>query len=402
MSESTMAKQPRRRSRVSVSTVFVVALTLVIGFVAGTRSHEIYAAVGPLFGIKIDASTLDLSSVQRTYQSLKANYDGELDQQALVDGASRGLVAAAGDKYTVFMDAKEAAEFNKSLSGDIGGGVGVELGVRDDKPTVVRVLDNNPAKAAGLLAGDVIMKVNDELVVDLDTSKIAEKIRGEVGTSVKLTVLRGDEQKEFSITRAKVTNPSVQTEVKGGTGIIRITRFDEDTASLARSAAEKLKQQGVKGVVLDLRGNGGGYLTAAQDVAGIWLSDKVVVSERTGGKVTDTLRSDKDPILNGVKTVVLVDSETASASEIVAGALRDHGAATLVGTTTFGKGTVQKMITLDADALLKVTVARWYTPNGKNLSEGGIKPDQTVQMTADDVNAGRDPQLDAALAKLAS
>ncbi len=392
-----MAKAPRRRSAISIPTIFVIALALAVGFVAGTRSHEIYAAIGPVFGIKVEAGTLDLTSVQRTYQALKANYDGELDEQALIDGASRGLTAAAGDRYTVFMNASEAADFDKDLSGDIGGGIGVELGVRSDKPTVVRVLENNPAKDAGLLAGDILIKVNDDMVLNWDTADIASKIRGEVGTSVKLTVLRDDKEKVFSITRATVNNPSVQSEIKDGVGILRLTRFDDSTASLARTAAETFKQKNVKSVVLDMRGNGGGYLTAAQDVTGIWLDDKIVVSERTGGAVTDTLRSGTDPILSGIKTVVLVDSETASASEIVAGALKDHGAATIVGKTTFGKGTVQKVLDLGAGTRLKVTVARWYTPNGKNLSEGGIVPDKTVDRTSDDVNAGRDPQLDAAL-----
>lgn len=389
--------QPRRkRASLPVTSIFVAALALTIGFVAGTRSQEIYAAIGPVFGIKVASGTLDLSSVQRTYQQLQANYDGKLDEQALIDGASRGLTAATGDRYTMFMNAEEAAEFDKDLTGNIGGGIGVELGVRSDKPTVVRVLDGNPAKAAGLLAGDILMKVNDDIVLNWDTADIASKIRGEVGTSVKLTVVRADEEKVFSVTRATVNNPSVQAEVKDGIGMLKITRFDDNTSELARTAAETFKQQKAKAVILDMRGNGGGYLTAAQDVAGIWLDDKVVVSERTGGAVTDTLRSGSDPILAGVKTVVLVDSETASASEIVAGALLDHKAATLVGKTTFGKGTVQKVLDLGAGTKLKVTVARWYTPNGKNLSEGGIKPNKVIEMSADDVNAGRDPQLDAA------
>ena len=348
--------------------------------------------------IRVSADTLNLASVQRTFQALDVNYDGKLDKQALVDGANRGMVEAAGDKYTVFMSAKEAEEFNKSLSGDIGGGIGVEIGMRDDKPTVIRLLDGNPAKKAGVLAGDIIIKVNDDVVLNADTSTVASKIRGEVGTTVKLTVVRGDSEKVIDITRAKVVNPSVYSETRDNIGIIKVSRFDEDTALLVRNAAEKLKKEPVKGVILDLRGNGGGFLTAAQEVAGVWLDNKIVVSERVGGKETDVLRSGGDTVLQGMKTIVLVDGETASASEIVAGALRDHGVAQLVGVTTFGKGTVQKMVDLDAGSLLKVTVARWYTPNGKNLSAGGLKPDKKVGLSAEDVNAGKDPQLDAALA----
>ncbi|MEP6710398.1 MAG: S41 family peptidase, partial [Candidatus Saccharibacteria bacterium] len=391
---------PLKRSTVISKNIFIlsIALTLAVGFMAGTRSRELLGAVGPILGIKIETGTLNLDSVQASYQQLKANYDGTLNEQALIDGASRGLVAAAGDKYTVFMDAKEAKEFDQEISGDIGGGVGAEIGVRNDQPTVIRVLPGNPAETAGVKAGDVIVSINDESAAGWDSSKAADKIRGDVGTTVKLVVKRGDETKQFTITRAAVTNPSVQSETKDGVGILTISRFDDQTGRLARSAAEKFKSDGVKSVILDLRGNGGGYVTAAQDVAGLWLNDKVVVTERTNGKVTDQLKSGSDPLLAGLKTVVLVDSGTASASEIVSGALQDYKVATLVGEKTFGKGTVQKVIDLGLGTKLKVTVARWYTPNGKNITKNGIDPDKKVTITAEQINQGQDPQLEAATA----
>jgi carboxyl-terminal processing protease len=393
------ALRPQRT--ISKSFLFLsLTLAVVIGFVAGTRSNELLGAVAPLVGIKVETSTLNLDSVQATYRQLKANYDGSLSDQALIDGASRGLVAAAGDRYTVFMDAKEAGDFDKDLSGDIGGGIGVELGMRSDQPTIIRVLEGNPAEAAGLKAGDTIVKINDESSTDWDTSRVAEKVRGEVGTTVKLVVMRDGELREFTITRATVNNPSVQSRVENGIGIMKLTRFDESTSALAKKAGESFANQHVKGIVLDLRGNGGGYLEAAQAVAGLWLDNKVVVSERTHGKVTDELKSASNPILSGIKTVVLVDGDSASASEIVAGALQDHGKATLVGEKTFGKGTVQKIVELGAGTKLKVTVARWYTPKGKNITKEGIKPDVSASITKDDVNAGRDPQLEAALKAL--
>lgn len=162
-------------------------------------------------------------------------------------------------------------------------------------------------------------------------------------------------------------------------------------------AAEDFKAKGVKAVILDLRGNGGGYLTAAKDVSGLWLNNKIVVTERSGGKVTDTLRSGTDAPLAGIPTVVLVDGGSASASEIVAGALSDNKAAKLVGEKTFGKGSVQTIEDILSGGQLKVTVAKWYTPNGKNLSKAGIVPDETVKLTAEEINAGRDPQKDRAL-----
>lgn len=390
---------PKAMSRTTIHLIF--AIVAIMSYVAGTRHQEIVAAVGPALGIRTASGSLDLASTQGVYRQLKANYDGELDEAKLIDGATRGMVAAAGDQYTVFMDAKEAKAFNDDLSGAIGGGIGAEIGIRADQPTIVRVLDGNPAQKAGLLAGDVILAINDQSAAGWTSEKTAQSIRGEAGTTVKLEVLRDKEPKTFTITRAIVNNPSVTHTVNDGIGTLKITRFDEETATLARQAAQDLKRQNVRGVILDVRGNGGGYLSAAQDVASLWLDKKTVVTERSFGKVVETITTGSDPVLAGVPTVVLIDPSTASASEIVAGALQDHGAATLIGEKSFGKGTVQKVIDLSGGALLKVTTARWYTPKGKNITSEGIAPNKTVALTADDANAGRDPQLDAAKAELA-
>jgi carboxyl-terminal processing protease len=373
---------------------------VVVGFVAGTRSNELLGAIAPVFGLKVATGTLDLSAVQRTYQQLSANYDGKLNEKTLIDGASRGMVAAAGDRYTVFMDAKEAGEFDDDLTGNIGGGIGAEIGIRKDQPTIVRILAGNPAEKAGLQAGDVIVAVNDQSTVDWTADKTANAVRGDVDTTVKITVKRGAEEKNFTVTRATVDNPSVDSKVVDGLGTLTITRFDDQTGTLAKKAAESFKRQNVKGVVLDLRDNGGGYITAAQDVAGLWLKDKLVVSERTNGKTTDELTSGDDPVLAGIPTVVLVNGNTASASEIVSGALQDYGTATLIGEKTFGKGTVQKVLDLGAGTRLKVTVARWYTPHGKNIDKAGITPNKIVKLSAEDVNNSKDPQMDAAKTKL--
>jgi carboxyl-terminal processing protease len=380
--------------------ILTIAVVAVISFVAGTRGNEILGTIAPVLGFKVETGTLDLSSVQKTYQQLKVNYDGSIDEAKLIDGASRGLVAAAGDQYTVFMDAKEAKEFNDDLSGQIGGGIGAEIGLRNEVPTIIRTLPGNPAEKAGLLAGDIIIGVNDQPTSDWTATTTAEKIRGQVDTTVKVEVLRNGEAKEFTITRATVNNPSIQTSVENGIGTLTISRFDGETAALSQKAAQTFKQQNVRGIILDLRGNGGGYLTAAQDVSGLWLNNKVVVSERTNGKVVDELKSGNNALLAGIPTVVLVNGSSASASEIVAGALQDHKAATLIGEKTFGKGSVQKVLDLGAGTMLKVTIARWYTPNGKNITKEGIAPNQVVELKAEDANAGRDPQLDAAKQKL--
>ncbi len=388
-------RQPKREKRIP-TFVMVLAFAFVagIGYVAGgINSGALSGNINTLLG----REDLDLSSVQSTYRALADNFDGDLDKQKLLEGASKGLVDAAGDQYTVFMNSEESSDFDNALTGNIGGGIGVEVGMRNNVPTVVRVLQDNPAEKAGVAVGDIIIKVNGEDATGKQLNEVVASIRGESGTSVKLTIVRDGAEKEFSITREQVNNPSAYGEIKDGIGILTVTRFDDETGSLARAVANDFKQKGVKGVVLDLRGNGGGYVTAAQAVAGIWLDKQLVTTERQSGRVTEELKSTGTPILNGIKTVVLVNESSASASEIVAGALHDHKVATLVGATTFGKGSVQKLVNLSDGATLKVTIARWYTPAGLNISEKGITPDQAVERTADDINASRDPQLEAAL-----
>ena len=400
--EPRVADVPKKDDKVSKSTLLLsVALVAVVAFVAGTRSDQLYAAIAPVFGIKASADTLDTAVLQQAFRELKANYDGSLDAGKLTDGAARGMVAAAGDRYTVFMDKEEAEQFNKDLRGEISG-IGCEIGVRGDRATVLRVLADSPAQAAGMKAGDIFVSVNGEAVEGLDATTVASKVRGEKGTTVKLVMQRGEEQKEFTITRAQVTDASVRWSIDNGIGTMTMSRFDDDTGRLATQAATEFKAQGVKGVVLDLRGNGGGYLSAAVDVAGIWLDNKVVVTEKANGKVTGTEKTGSNALLGGMKTVVLVNGASASASEIVAGALQDHKAATIVGEKTFGKGTVQKVVNLLDGRLLKVTIARWYTPNGKNITKEGISPDTKVELTSEDANAGRDPQLEAAINQLRS
>lgn len=391
-------ESPRRngtKRRVPPFVMFLAFLAVAgIGYIAGGLNNgTLFSNVGTLLGHE----DINLASVQETYQALSANFDGKLDKQKLIEGANRGLVEAAGDQYTVFMNKQESSEFDNALSGNIGGGIGIEVAMRNNVPTVVRVLQNNPAEKAGLALNDVIIKVNGESTQGKTLNDVVTSIRGEVGTTVKLTVVRDGAEKEFNITREQVNNPSAYGEIKDGVGVMTITRFDDQTGSLARAVASDFKAKGVKGVILDLRGNGGGYVSAAQAVAGIWLDKQLVTSERTNGKVTEELKSTGTPILGGLKTVVLVNGSSASASEIVAGALHDHKVATLIGEKTFGKGSVQKLINLSDGATLKVTVARWYTPAGVNISEKGITPDTIVERTADDSNANRDPQLDAAL-----
>lgn len=397
------ASTAQRTQRVSFSATFVIVAVVVasaISFVAGTRGSELLGMVSGTFGLHVTTGQLDLSSLQETYRKLDAKFDGKLDETKLIQSANKGLVSAAGDDYTQYFTAKEAEELQNDLSGNIGGGIGAELGKRNDKVTVIRPLANSPAARAGLAAGDVIVAVNGQDTRMATVDDVVKKVRGEVGSTVKITVERGDETKEVSVTREQIVAPDVESKVLDNVGVITVSRFDKDTGTKVRSAAEDMKRQNVRGVVLDLRGNGGGFLEAGIDTAGVWLNDQVVVSERRGGKIVDERRSGKNPVLGDTPTVVLINAGSASASEIVAGALHDHGKATLLGERSFGKGSVQELVDLTNGDQLKVTVARWYTPHGKNITKEGIQPDTKVDLTKDDVNANRDPQLDTALKQL--
>jgi len=390
-------KHRRAKKHISANLwLIIIAVAIVLGYVAGLYHYQIEAAIGPVFGYNAHSGNIDLSSLQDTYNKLAANFDGKLDTTKLIQGANKGLVDAAGDTYTLYMTPQEATDYNNSLSGNIGGGIGAEIGIKNDKITIIRTLPNNPAEKAGLAANDTILNVNDQSTSGWTVDKTVGLIRGDAGTTVKLTIERNSEVKTYTITRDIINNPSVESSVVGGVGILTISRFDSETGDLSRAAAQSFVKQGVKSIILDLRGNGGGYVDAARDVAGLWLSNKVVVTERTGAIIKTTVQTGDNAILAGKPTVVIVNAATASASEIVSGALQDYKIAKLVGEKTFGKGSVQELIPLEVGSQLKVTVARWYTPNGKNITKDGITPDVTVELTQDNINKGVDPQLDTA------
>ena len=382
--------------RQQLSWFLTLVIVAIVSFVAGARSDALFANVASVFGVRTSNKTIDLSSVQKTYQELVANYDGKLDTQKLIYGANRGLVEAAGDPHTAYMDPDETKEFDKSLSGQIGGGIGAEIGLRNNKPTIIKPLENSPAQKAGIKAGEAIVKVNDEASSDWSVEKVVSKIRGEVGTSVKLTLLSGNQTREVSVVRQNIVSPAVESEIDGEIGILKVNRFGDDTVSLARKYASEFVEKGVKKVILDLRNNPGGTVGAAQGLLGIWLDNQIAMTERRGSEIVKTLRTTGTPILGNMKTVVLINGNSASASEITAGALREYGKATLVGQKSYGKGSVQIVLGLPGGSQMKVTEARWYTPKGKNIDKTGIEPDVKVDLSSDDVNNSVDPQMDKA------
>jgi carboxyl-terminal processing protease len=342
---------------------------------------------------------LDYSSVDKVYDDLKRKFDGELNEEALINGLKRGLVEAAGDPYTVFFDPEEAQSFNEDLTGTFSG-IGAELSKEDNLIVVVAPISGSPAEAAGLRAQDVIIAIDGQDTTGISVAEAVKRIRGEKGTQVSLTVVRNNETKEITITRDTITVPSVETsyEQNGQIGVITISRFSEDTSGLVNSAVQEFKSKGVKGVIVDLRNNPGGYLESSVDVSSHWLNKgATILEEKRDGKTVKSYTSPRQGELLGVPTVVLINEGSASASEIMAGALNDNNAATLVGVTTFGKGSVQETVQYDKGGLLKVTVARWYTPNGNNIDESGIEPEVKVEFTEEDIANKNDPQKNKAI-----
>lgn len=399
---SIITKKPWYKHAAGIAGLIIAGLGV---FFTGWAAGSGLISVSLLDNLKTQNSQLpaqlDYSSVQQVYSSLRQNFDGELDETALLDGMKAGLASAAGDPYTEYLNAEETKEFNEDLNGTFSG-IGAELSKEQDVIVVVAPISGFPAQQAGIQPQDIITDIDGQSTFDMSLSEAVSKIRGPAGTNVKLKVVRDNEEHEFEITRANITIPSVEHEVlDGDVGYIKISRFSDDTAELTQQAATDLKQKGVKGVILDVRGNPGGLLDASVDVASLWLKPgTVVLEEKRGGETIKTYKARGSSILEGVPTIVLIDEGSASASEIVAGALKDNNAATLLGVGTFGKGSVQQLESIPSGGILKVTVARWYTPSGRNIDKEGIAPDQKVERTAEDYANKKDPQKDAALSTL--
>lgn len=346
---------------------------------------------------------LNYTSVEQIYDALKQNYDGRLDIDKLLDGLKHGLANSTGDPYTSYFTINEAKDFRDQLNGTFQG-IGAELS-KDEEGNLIVVspISGFPAEKAGLKAQDIIISVNDEPTLNMSVDQAVSKIRGPSGTVVKLKIIRNKAQSlELSITRTEIKIDSVSSKTVGNNiGYIRISEFSSDTGNLAQKAVQGLKSKGVKGVILDLRGNPGGELSASVEVAELWLKkSQTILTTRRADKIIDTYKASTNGPLIGMPTVVLIDEGSASASEIVAGALHDNKSAVLTGEKSFGKGSVQDIVELANGGLLKVTITRWFTPSGKNIDKQGIEPAKKVSISEEQVKVKKDPQLEAAINQL--
>jgi carboxyl-terminal processing protease len=347
--------------------------------------------------------TIDFALFWKVWSILRDKYvdKADLDAQKLFYGAIDGMLAATGDPYTTFFSPEENAAFKEDISGTFSG-IGAEMGLKDDIITIIAPLEGTPSEKAGLLAGDKIIQINGETTTNLSLDDAVKKIRGEKGTEVTLTIFREGEDatREVKVMRDTIVVKSVRTEMKeNDIALIRVSRFGDDTTQGFAEAVKEAKAKNAKGIIVDLRNNPGGYLDAAVSMGSLMIpAGKIVVMEESGSGARKEMKTKGGDVLSGVKTVVLINQGSASASEILAGALKENrDNVTLVGMKSFGKGSVQELIPVSKDTAVKVTVAKWLTPKGNQINHVGISPDVEVDVTADDIKNKRDPQLDKAL-----
>lgn len=405
-------------------TLFFAGIILVaIGFGAGVYvvgNNELLKGVavdeavyiGNLLGKYSDArpgylpADIDFSLFWDTWDIVENYYVDEdnINEKQMFYGALRGLVASLNDPYTVFMDPKITQDFSEDLSGTFEG-IGAEIGMKNDILTIIAPLPGMPAEKAGLKAGDKIYAIDGEATVGIGVDEAVKKIKGPKGTQVVLTIFREDfdNVKDISITRDKIVVESVRTSfLDNGIFLMEIINFNNDTERGFNNAVSELIKADAKGIVLDLRNNPGGYLDSAIEIASEWIEDGVIVEEKGREEELNEHFSRGRARLKDYPTVILVNQGSASASEIVAGALQDYGEATIVGKQTFGKGSVQTLTNLNDGSSIKITVTKWFTPNGRSISDEGITPDEDVELTIDDYNNDKDPQMDRAIEILAS
>jgi carboxyl-terminal processing protease len=392
-----------------VIVVFILVAFVLGDFIGTGRLHVPGTSNSEFSSVSGLPNNLNYSSVESLYDMLRTNYNGKLTQQQVMDGLKKGLAESTNDPYTEYFTASEAKQFFNQVNGSFSG-IGAELGQDSDKNLiVVSPIAGFPAAKAGLKAQDIIASINGISTTGLSIDQAVDDIRGASGTKVTLQIVRGDTPLSFTITRANINVPSVKTDIlPNNIGYVSISTFGDDTGNLMQQAAQQFKSANVKGIILDMRGNPGGLLDAAVTTSDQWLpSGKTILQEkRINGQVIQTYTSTGPATLAGIPTVVLLDAGSASASEITAGALHDNGAAYIIGVKSYGKGVVQQTLCVtgytedngDCSAdMLKVTVASWYRPDGKNINHLGISPDKQVTLTDADAAAGNDTQKQAAI-----
>lgn len=395
--------------------VFVVVILLCVSFYGGFSYSQYKTAKTSTSGILQNILAKNISGDQpkdvnfglfwEAWNLINKKYvdTTKVDKDKMIYGAISGMVKSLGDPFSSFMNPEESQQFSDDMQGNFDG-IGVEIGMKNDILTVISPIEGTPGANAGLRSGDRIIKIDDKMTTDMSVDEAVSMIRGPKGTEVVLTILREKDSnpKEIKIIRDTISVKSVKLEFKdNGIAWIKISKFGDDTDTEFNKAVNQILSNSSKGIILDMRNNPGGYLETAVDISSKFIPEgNIVVSEeeRDGGKREYKARG--GDILNGIPIVILVNGGSASASEITAGALRDDLGAPLIGKKTFGKGSVQQLEKLTGDSTLRITIARWLTPNGEYIMEKGLDPDIDVELTDEDYNKDHDPQLDKAIETL--
>jgi carboxyl-terminal processing protease len=390
-----------------IGLLLIIIVSFYVGYESGHKGLVFAPGQFEIINQSQAPTTVDYSLLWDAINVLNSKYINQpIDQQKILYGAVSGAVAAVGDPYTTFFAPTDYQNFETSLQGSFSG-IGAEVGSQNGNIVIISPLSGTPAKAAGLMPNDIITSVNGTSTASWTVDQAVTAIRGPQGTSVTLGILRSGHDKPFNVTivRAVITIKSVNWDYKSVTingqqktiAVVTISQFGDDTKGLFDQAAADILKHNVSGIIIDLRDDPGGYLQTAVDVASYWVKPgDLVVTEAHSDGTSIKYTGEGSPSLAGIKTVVLINGGTASAAEILSGALHDHGFAQLLGQKSFGKGSVQELINLPGGSAIKVTVAKWITPDGVNLNHNGLNPDIPVAMTESDVNAGKDPQMDAA------
>lgn len=384
----------------NVIAVLFIVLLLLIAFAAGFAFSE-YGGVAAAGGDNASGTESGdgFALLDEAWTLVERNYLGELPSLTQVTyGAVRGALAAVNDPYTVFIEPPARDEERERLSGNFGG-IGAYLSRNEDSELLLEPIPGNPAEEAGILPGDVLLAVDDvSITAEMAVSDVAELIKGEKGTIVTLTISREGRAEPFqvSIVRDDILLPSVSFKIleeDPAIGFIQLTRFSGESGDEIEQAITELQSQGAEMLVLDLRSNPGGLLTAAVDVADHFLSDVPVLYQQSMGQAEEVYRANPEVIAGDMPLVVLVDGGTASSAEILAGALQDHERGYLIGTPTFGKGSVQLVFDLSDGSSVHVTASRWLTPDRHQIDQQGLQPDQVVENSQEAIDAGRDEPL---------
>jgi carboxyl-terminal processing protease len=396
-------------------TVFLIFFSFWAGFEKGQSSMGASSLSEALFSPSVRTgfaerekeSGANFALFWKAWDLAREKYvdKGQLDSDRMLYGAIKGMLASTGDPYTTFFNPEENAEFKEEISGSFEG-IGAEIGIKGGVLTIVAPLDGTPAQQAGLRAGDKILKIDNENTLDMDLEKAVSLIRGDKGSEVTLTIFRNggtNESQEIKVRRDTIVVKSVKVEWKeNNIAYVKVTRFGDDTEELFNAVMREVASRKAQGIILDLRNNPGGYLETAVSMASRMLpAGKVVVMEENSRGQRKMLKSQGGEMVDDIETIVLINEGSASASEIVAGALKDNREnVTLLGKKSFGKGSVQELIPLNKETAVKITVAKWLTPSGKQINNEGIAPDIEVSLSNDDYDNNRDPQLDKALEEL--